>query len=178
AFSAINTSSQSQILAGSDSTTVTAAAALSWAKKGPIPALSAQVVCSKHGVEVTASNQGDEDFTFQLEGRSYTIAAGKSQTITVPVAEDQKYKIDITLPNGKVKTFEGVLDCQTASSPAPSTPAPAPSQSPNGSTGKNLAETGSSSATPVIAGVAIALVVLGGGAVFFVRRKKNSTSAQ
>jgi TQXA domain-containing protein/LPXTG-motif cell wall-anchored protein len=177
AFSATDTSSQSQILAGSDSTTVNAAATLSWAKKGPIPALTAKVVCSKHGVDVTASNEGDEDFTFQLGGKSYTIAPGKSQTITVPVAEDQKYKIDITLPNGSVKTFEGVLDCATATAP-PTTPAPAPSQSPNGSTGTNLAETGSSNATPMIAGVAIALVVIGGGAVFFFRRRKSSASAE
>jgi len=176
AFSATDKSSQSQILAGSDKTTVTAAASLSWAKKGPIPALSAKVVCADHGVDVTASNQGDEDFTFQLAGQNYTVAPGKSKTITVPVAEDQKYKIDIKLPNGSVKTFEGVLDCTTATTTAPSTPTAAPSQAPQGGTGTNLAETGSSSATPVIAGVAVALVVLGGGAVFFFRRKKGSAS--
>jgi len=172
AFSATDTSSQSQILAGSDSTTVDAAATLSWAKKGPIPALSAKVNCAKEGVDVSAANQGDEAFTFELEGKTYTVAPGKSQTITVPVAEDQKYKIDITLPDKSVKTFEGVLDCKTA--PAPTTQGNQPS--PAG--GENLAETGSSSSTPLIAGIAIALVVVGGGAVFFVRRKKNSAAAE
>ncbi|MFJ1583935.1 LAETG motif-containing sortase-dependent surface protein [Streptomyces sp. NPDC088197] len=182
AFSATDTSSQSQILAGSQSTTVTAAATLSWAKKGPIPALSAQVVCAKNGVDVTAANQGDEDFTFELEGKSYTVAPGKSQTVTVPVQEDQKYKIDITLPNDQVKTFEGVLDCKTATTPGPTptaTPTNAPSPATSGSTtgGTDLAETGSSSATPMIAGIAIALVVLGGAAAFFFRRKKNTPTA-
>jgi TQXA domain-containing protein/LPXTG-motif cell wall-anchored protein len=179
AFTAVDTSSQSQILAGSQSTTVTAAASLSWARKGAIPALSAQVVCAKNGVDVTAANQGDEDFTFQLAGKSYTVAPGKSETVTVPVREDQKYKIDIALPNGKVKTFEGVLDCKTAATPSPSaTPTNAPSPATSGSTtgGTDLAETGSSSATPMIAGIAIALVVLGGGAAFFFRRKKNPTA--
>jgi LPXTG-motif cell wall-anchored protein len=39
----------------------------------------------------------------------------------------------------------------------------------------DLAETGSSNATPMIAGIAIALVVIGGGAVFLVRKKKAPT---
>lgn len=171
--------SQTQILAGSDSTPVTAGATVSWAKKGPIPALSAMVVCAKNGVDVTASNQGDENFTFQLEGKSYTVAPGKSQTITVPVKEDQKYKIDIALPNGKVKTFEGTLDCKTATpGPTPSTNQPAPATSGGTGGNGNLAETGSSNATPMIAGIAIALVVVGGGAAFFFRRKKSSTTAE
>ena len=172
AFSATDKSSQSQILAGSDNSTVNAAATLTWAKQGPIPALAAQVDCAKGGVDVSASNQGDEGFTFQLEGKTYTVAPGKSQTITVPVAEDQHYKIDITLPDKSVKTFEGVVDCKT-STPAPTTPVNQPS--PAG--GKNLAETGSSNATPMIAGIAVVLVVVGGGAVFFIRRSKRNSAA-
>ncbi len=177
AFSATDTSSQSQILAGSDSATVTAAATLTWARKGPIPALSAQVVCAEGGVDVTASNKGDEDFTFQLSGKTYTVAPGKSRTITVPVAEDQKYKIDIKLPNGSVKTFQGVVDCKTAA-PAPSTSPSAPANQPSPAGGGNLAETGSSNATPVIAGIAAALVVIGGGTAFFFRRKKNAAASE
>lgn len=179
AFKATDTSSQSQILAGSQDVTVTAGASLTWAKKGPIPALSAHVVCAKGGVDVTATNKGDEGFTFQLEGKTYTVAPGKSQTITVPVAEDQKYKIDITLPDKSVKTFEGVLDCKTAT-PGPTTPGNQPSPATSGGTttgGTDLASTGSSSATPMIAGIAGALVVVGGGAVFFFRRKKNSAAS-
>jgi TQXA domain-containing protein/LPXTG-motif cell wall-anchored protein len=174
--------SQTQILAGSDSTPVTAAATVSWAKRGPIPALSAEVVCAKNGVDVTAANEGDEPFTFQLEGKEYTVAPGGSQTITVPVAEDQKYKIDITLPDKSVKTFEGALDCKTATpspstTPAgPTTPANQPGPATTGGTTGDLAETGSSSATPVIAGIAIVLVVAGGGAVFFFRRKNSAAS--
>jgi LPXTG-motif cell wall-anchored protein len=176
AFSATDTPSQSQILAGSDSATVTAAATLTWARKGPIPALSAQVVCAKGGVDVTASNKGDEDFVFQLSGKTYTVAPGASRTVTVPVAEDQKYRIDIKLPNGSVKTFQGVVDCKTAA-PAPSTSPSAPANQPSPA-GGDLAETGSSNATPVIAGIAAALVVIGGGTAFFFRRKKSGAASE
>ncbi|MEW5633411.1 LAETG motif-containing sortase-dependent surface protein, partial [Streptomyces hydrogenans] len=41
-----------------------------------------------------------------------------------------------------------------------------------GTSGCDLAETVSSNATPMIAGIAVALVLAGGGAVFFLRKKK------
>lgn len=114
--------SQTMILAGTSQSEITATATATWADQGPIPALSAQVNCSKSGVDVSATNKGDEAFTFTLEGKTYTIAPGASQTITVPVAEDQGYKIDITLPDKSVKTFKGVLDCKAATAP-PTIPA-------------------------------------------------------
>jgi TQXA domain-containing protein/LPXTG-motif cell wall-anchored protein len=179
AFAGINPAdnkpSQTMILAGTSQTEVKATATATWADQGPIPALAAQVDCAKSGVDVSATNKGDEAFTFTLEGKTYTIAPGKSQTITVPVAEDQGYKIDITLPDKSVKTFQGVLDCKAAT-PPPTMPGNQPS--PAGGT-SNLAATGSSNSTPLIAGIAVALVVVGGGAVFFIRRngKKNSATS-
>nr|WSX79380.1 Cys-Gln thioester bond-forming surface protein [Streptomyces sp. NBC_00899] len=173
-FGANDVASQTQILAGSDTTPLTAQATATWAKKGAIPAVSAKVNCAKGGVDVTAANKGDEDLVFTLGGKDYTVAPGGSQTVLVPVAEDQHYKIDVTLPDTSVKSFEGVLDCKSATT-VPTTPANQPS--PAGSD-QDLAATGSSNATPMIAGIAIALVVLGGGAVFFFRRKKNATGAE
>ncbi|MFE7319094.1 LAETG motif-containing sortase-dependent surface protein [Streptomyces sp. NPDC057555] len=177
--------SQTQILAGSSESTVSAAAAVSWKKQGAIPAITAQKNCSKGGVDVTATNQGDQAFGFQLSGKDYEVAPGASRTVTVPVGEDQPYQITITGAGGFKKTFSGVLDCKTAGhggqpSPHPS-PATAGGTTTGGSTtgghGTDLAETGSSSATPVIAGVAVALVVVGGAAVFFLRKKKTGPSA-
>jgi TQXA domain-containing protein/LPXTG-motif cell wall-anchored protein len=176
-FGASGKASQTQILAGSDTTPLTAQASATWAKKGAIPALGAEVNCSKGGVDVTAANKGDEDLTFVLGGKTYTIAPGKSQVVTVPVAEDQRYKVEVTLPDKSVKTFTGVLDCKSATAP-PATPAGQNQPSPAASSGGDLAATGSSNATPMIAGIAIALVVLGGGAVFFVRRRKSGTTAE
>ncbi|MFI1102612.1 LAETG motif-containing sortase-dependent surface protein [Streptomyces melanogenes] len=174
--------SQTQILAGSSDSTVTAAAKATWAKQGAIPALTAAKNCAKGGVDVTATNKGDEAFTFKLAGFSYTIGAGKSKTVTVPVAEDQAYDFVITGPNGFKQEFKGVLDCKTAGTPSTTKPSSQPSPASAGgtssgsTTGGDLAETGSSSSTPMIAGVAVALVVIGGGAVFFLRRKKAGTA--
>lgn len=179
------TKSQTMILAGSSESTVSATATGTWAKQGAIPAVSAKKNCAKGGVDVTASNKGDEAFTFELAGVKHTIEAGKSETVTVPVAEDQAYDFTITGPNGFTKTFKGVLDCKTSSSATggldtQTKDQPAPATAGGSSTGGSgdLAETGGSSATPVIAGVAIALVVVGGGAVFLLRKRQTQTSAQ
>jgi len=185
ALTAVDSTSQTQILAGSSDSTVTAAATAAWAKKGAIPAVSAGVNCAKGGVDVTAANEGDEDFTFQLAGKEYTVAPGGSESITVPVAEDQAYSITVTGPDDFTKTFEGVLDCETAVTSSAS-PSSSPSAASAGGTSEitagtttgDLAETGASSATPVIAGVAIALLVIGGGAVFLLRKKKPGRPAE
>ncbi|MGW7430221.1 Cys-Gln thioester bond-forming surface protein [Streptomyces sp. NPDC054861] len=182
AFVSTKVKSQTLILAGTSTSTVSAKATATWAKKGAIPAVSAVKNCAKGGLEVTASNEGDEDFTFELKGKKVTIPGGKSETVTIPLAEDQAYDFTITGPNGFEKNFKGVFDCKTATpGPAPSeTPSTEPSPStPAGTTGGStggsgdLAETGSSNATPMIAGIAALLVVLGGGAVFFLRKKKT-----
>ncbi|MFC5804175.1 Cys-Gln thioester bond-forming surface protein [Streptomyces formicae] len=171
------TKSQTQILAGSSRSTVSATASATWAKAGPIPALSAEKNCAEGGIDLTATNKGDEPFTFELMGFTHTIAAGESRTVTVPVPEDQAYDFTITGPGGFSKNFKGVLDCKTtgSSGPAPEQPSSQPSPASAGGTsgGDNLAVTGSSNATPVIAGIAIALLVIGGAAVLLVRKKKT-----
>ncbi|MEU0149736.1 LAETG motif-containing sortase-dependent surface protein [Streptomyces sp. NPDC006288] len=181
------TKSQTMILAGSSESTVTASASATWSERGAAPALTAQKNCAKGGVDITAANKGDEPFTFELAGAEHTIAAGETRTVTIPVAEDQAYDFTITGPGGFSKNFKGVLDCLTAGAPAPgdgigtqsgSEPVPAQTGTSSAGAGGDLAETGGSSATPVIAGVAIALVVVGGGAVFLLRRRKPQNSGE
>ncbi|MBB4892397.1 TQXA domain-containing protein/LPXTG-motif cell wall-anchored protein [Streptomyces olivoverticillatus] len=184
AFIGDHTKTQTLILAGSSESTVTAGATANWAKKGAIPAVSARKDCAKGGVEITADNKGDEAFTFELDGKKNTVKPGGSEKVFVKVAEDQAYKITINGPNGFTKTFTGILDCKTAETgttggsggtPSPSgTPVPASGSRTGGATGGDLATTGSSSATPMIAGIAAALVVVGGAAVFFLRKKKTT----
>ncbi|NEB29298.1 Cys-Gln thioester bond-forming surface protein [Streptomyces sp. SID14446] len=170
--------SQTQILAGSSESTVSATATVDWAAKGAIPALTAEKNCADGGVDITAVNKGDEAFTFELMGVEHTIAAGAAQTMTVPLQEDQAYDFTISGPSGFAKRFKGVLDCRTQGGASDITtqtvgePSPA-SIGGSGSGGSDLAETGGSGATPVIAGVAIALVLVGGAAVLFVRRKQT-----
>lgn len=183
------TKSQTQILAGSSDSTVSATATANWAKRGPIPALSATKNCARGGVDVTAVNEGDAAFAFQLAGQRHTVAAGESRTITVPVDEDQTYDFTVEGPGGLQETFKGLLDCavsgapvttldQPGSGPSPASAGEAPTDGVTAyAGGEGLAETGSSNATPVIAGIAILLVLLGGGAVFFLRRK-NSTGGK
>ncbi|WP_438487923.1 LAETG motif-containing sortase-dependent surface protein [Streptomyces sp. S186] len=180
----VHARSQTQILAGSSESTVSAAATASWKKQGAIPAITAEKNCAKGGVDVTASNKGDEAFRFQLSGKDYEVAPGASKTVTVPVGEDQPYQITITGAGGFKKTFSGVLDCKTTGNGGQPSPHPSPASaggttggSTTGGHGTDLAETGSSSATPVIAGIAVVLVLVGGGAVFFLRKKKTGQSA-
>ncbi|MEV6459462.1 Cys-Gln thioester bond-forming surface protein [Streptomyces albidoflavus] len=182
---ASDTKSQTQILAGSSESTVSATATAHWAGKGAIPAVSAEKNCSASGIDLTASNQGDEDFTFELMGVKHTIGAGRTQTFTVPLKEDQAYDFTITGPNGFEKRVTGVLDCKTAGETGAgggaqpsSEPSPASAGStPAGGAGEDLAATGGSSATPVIGGIAVALVVIGGATVFLLRRKKVSAES-
>ncbi|WP_435185642.1 Cys-Gln thioester bond-forming surface protein [Streptomyces sp. bgisy126] len=204
AFVSVKEKSQTMILAGSSSSTVTAEAAAAWAEKGAVPAVTVAKDCAGGGLEVIASNKGDEDWTFELKGTAHTVPGGETKVIPVELAEDEAYKFTLTGPNDFEQTFEGVLDCETATpapkpsattpGAAPSTPAPAPSvkgakggtggttggDTAGGSTGTtgsttgDLAATGGSGATPVIAGIAVALVVVGGGAMFLLRRKKTT----
>lgn len=173
--------SQTQILAGSSESTVSATAGATWAAEGAIPAVSARKNCAKGSVDVTASNKGDQPFTFQLMGAEHTIPAGASRTVSVPLQEDQAYDFTITGPNGFSRRFTGVLDCrtqgalttkntQTLSGPGLATVG---GNSPTSDT--DLAATGGSAVTPVIAGLAIGLVVIGGAVLVMLRRKETQT---
>ncbi|WLQ33836.1 LAETG motif-containing sortase-dependent surface protein [Streptomyces castrisilvae] len=182
------TRSQTQILAGSSESTVSASATASWAEKGAVPAATARKNCESGGVDITVGNKGDEAYTFELDGTEHLVEAGKSLTVTVPVAEDQAYDVTVTGPGGFAKTFKGVLDCRTSGSTTTGgvdtqtldqpTTTTATAGGGTAGPGGNLAETGSSNATPVIAGIAIAFVVIGGGAVFLLRRRKGQSTGE
>jgi LPXTG-motif cell wall-anchored protein len=115
---------------------------------------------------------------------------------------DEFIKPDVTTPSTPCKTEDTPSPSPSVSSstpseetesPAPeqpSTSAPAPAQSestapaavpndnaPSPAAGdSNLAETGANSNTGMIAGIAAALVVVGGGAVFFGLRRRGANS--
>ncbi|MGG8736456.1 LAETG motif-containing sortase-dependent surface protein, partial [Streptomyces lividans] len=112
---------------------------------------------------------------------------------------DEDIQPDVTTPSTACKTEDTPTPTPSESSstpsdetespaPEPSTSAPAPSQSestapaavpndnaPSPAAGdSNLAETGANSNTGMIAGIAAALVVVGGGAVFFGLRRRGA----
>lgn len=185
---------QTQILAGSSESTVSARASATWAETGAAPALTARKNCAAGGVDVTVANRGDQPFTFELAGTEHTVAAGATRTVTVPVAEDQAYDVTITGPAGFARTFTGVLDCATSGSvldrenedadgndigtQSAQRSVPATTGSTTSGLEGDLAATGGSSATPMLAAVAIGLLVVGGGAVFLLRRKQPGADGE
>lgn len=177
--------SQTQILAGSSESTVSGTATVAWADGGAIPAVTAQKNCAEGGVDVMVANEGDETFEFSLAGEKHEVGAGDSQVVTVPAEEDQQYKITVTGPEGFEKTFTGVLDCETAGTggdegTTPQTGSDAPGDGGADLAGEggatDLAATGSSSNTPLIIGVALGLVVVGGAAMMFVRKRRPTAT--
>ncbi|QKW21952.1 Cys-Gln thioester bond-forming surface protein [Kitasatospora sp. NA04385] len=175
--------SQTLILAGHGTVPVSAKAAISWGL-GAVPTADAVVDCAKGALVVTLGNKGDKDAAFKVAGKDYTVKPGGTQTVTLPVKEDEKYDFTVTGPEGFSKQFTGLLNCKTDSatqSPAPSTgtptPAPttpAPSASP---TGPELASTGGGMGAGLTAAMAGVLVVAGGAAVYGLRRRGRHSRA-
>ncbi|MDJ1136616.1 TQXA domain-containing protein [Streptomyces iconiensis] len=176
--------SQTQVLAGSSQSTVSSAAAVNWAEGGPVPATTAEENCAKGGVDITVDNSGDAPFPLRVGGQKDEVEQGDKGTLTVPVKEDQPYRIPVTGPNGYERTFSGVLDCATSAAAGglDQRSAPARAERPatvgGGSGGgdtvmggsQDLAQTGGSNA-PLFAAVAAAFVAIGGAVLTVVRRR-------
>ncbi|MEU2599377.1 Cys-Gln thioester bond-forming surface protein [Streptomyces hirsutus] len=169
--------SQTQILAGSSTSTVSATASATWAEQGAIPAMTARKNCAEGGVDVITTNQDDEPFTFEVAEREYTVEPGGTRTVTVPVAEDRTYDFTVQGADGFEKRFTGMLDCRTKAAETGadvhtlSGPTPAPVTG-GSTTDVNLADTGAPSVAPWIVGTAITLVVLGGTALVITRQRE------
>ncbi|MFC8094142.1 LAETG motif-containing sortase-dependent surface protein [Streptomyces sp. NPDC057301] len=138
---------------------------------------------SREGVTITFA----EDWKPDAEYRVHVKAAGYV---------DEDIKPNLTTPSTACKKEEeeppAPSDTPTpsdsASTPAEETPAPTPSESEStapADTGSapspatddsNLAETGANSNTGLIAGIAVGLVAIGGGAVFFGLRRRGASS--
>ncbi|GAB2877997.1 LAETG motif-containing sortase-dependent surface protein [Streptomyces deserti] len=147
---------------------------------------------SREGVTITF----DEDWKPNAEYRVHVKAAGYV---------DEDIKPNLITPATACKKEEKPpappatpTPSDSASSPADETDAPSPSEpsepsepsqnestAPAGTTSNapspaagdsNLAETGASSSTGIIAGIAAVLVVVGGGAVFFGMRRRGTSS--
>jgi LPXTG-motif cell wall-anchored protein len=140
---------------------------------------------SREGVTITFSENWKPNAVYRVH-----VLAGKQV--------DKDIKENLTTPSTACKTEDTGTPTPTATpSPSKSAPAPAeeskspaPSASESGSTApadtssnapspaagdSNLAETGANSNTGLIAGIAIALVALGGGAVFFGLRRRGTS---
>ncbi|WP_280849062.1 MULTISPECIES: LAETG motif-containing sortase-dependent surface protein [unclassified Streptomyces] len=139
---------------------------------------------SKEGTTITF----EEDWAPNAEYRVHVEA--------LPYIKGEDIKPNLTTPATACKTEDTPTPTPTptpsdsASTPAEESPTPTPSASegttapapaesnaPSPAAGdSNLAETGANSNTGLIAGIAIALVALGGGAVFFGLRRRGAGS--
>ncbi|MET7643245.1 LAETG motif-containing sortase-dependent surface protein [Streptomyces sp. NPDC005426] len=98
----------------------------------------------------------------------------RDETKQAPVCEEQPPKPaptpTETKPSEKPTTATpapAATPSESASSPAPAAATPSPSS-------PDLAETGSSSATPIIGGAAVAVLLAGGGIMWSVRKRRTA----
>lgn len=145
---------------------------------------------SREGVTITFA----EDWAPNAEYRVHVTAGNGNRTIV-----DKDIKPNLTTPSEGCSKDESTPPAtpspsESASTPAEDTPTPAPSESASESTTapattssnaaspaageSNLAETGANSNTGMIAGIAGALVVVGGGAVYFGMRRRGANSSR
>ncbi|MCH0565355.1 MULTISPECIES: LAETG motif-containing sortase-dependent surface protein [unclassified Streptomyces] len=141
-----------------------------------------EVKGSKEGVTVTFA----EDWKPNAEYRVHVLAGDKAEPVV-----DKDIKPNLTTPSTGCTTEEPTPPA-TPSSPAPSESTPAETATPTPTTStppaatpsnapspaaqeSHLAETGASSNTGLIAGIAAALVAVGGGAVFLGLRRRGAS---
>ncbi|CAM5719127.1 Cys-Gln thioester bond-forming surface protein [Streptomyces fumanus] len=172
--------SQTQILAGSSESTVSATAGATWADQGPIPALSAAKNCAEGSLDITAGNAGDETFAFDLLGSGHRLAPGETRTIAVPLQEDQPYDLTVHGPDGSAHRFTGILDCRTESDTladvtTQTVTEPTPLTAGGTASEANLAETGTSDLTPFLTATALTLLTVGGTTLYVLRRRNPTT---
>ncbi|WP_333775300.1 LAETG motif-containing sortase-dependent surface protein [Streptomyces sp. IBSBF 3136] len=107
----------------------------------------------------------DDDITPNLVTQSTACKKEESSTPTAPASPTPK-------PSKSTPASTPTPSASESTSSAPAAPA---SNAPSPATGdSNLAETGANSNTGLIAGVAGALVVVGGGAVYFGMRRRGA----
>ncbi|MFF3343770.1 LAETG motif-containing sortase-dependent surface protein [Streptomyces sp. NPDC002779] len=138
---------------------------------------------SREGVTITFA----ENWKPNAEYRIHVKAAGYvdediKPNLTTPATACKKEDTDTPAPTPS----DSATPTPSASAPAEETPAPAPSEGdstapadtssnvPTPAGESNLAETGADSNTGLIAGIAVALVAIGGGAVFLGLRRRGS----
>jgi LPXTG-motif cell wall-anchored protein len=148
-----------------------------------------------HGNHVTVSADGkqlvDTDFgrDFQQEVDLPAHTSPLEVHLVVKASDDSKYNVDDTKTSPVCEGQEQPTPTPSVTpseKPTPSASAvPSPSQSSSApaakpvdhespAPSKDLAETGASSTTPLIAGIAAAVVVVGAGLVVLARKRRSS----
>jgi LPXTG-motif cell wall-anchored protein len=126
-------------------------------------------------VHVKAGNQVDKDINPDVTTPGKACKAEPTPTPTPPASQTPTPSEPASTPTPSASEPEdSATPTPSASESTPGVPADSV-PTPAGGT-SNLAETGASSNTGVIAGIAAALVAVGGGAVFFGMRRRGTSS--
>ncbi|MFG3201563.1 SCO1860 family LAETG-anchored protein [Streptomyces sp. NPDC048192] len=150
---------------------------------GKAPAASANVLgtVTVLGKRVTLTAGGPSEIKVPGIGEVRLDLAQRRTTTRTAAATALELRVSVNPLKLNVADVEGTVTLAkaTCESPmAPPTGHPVPSHDPAAAVKpqgarNDLAETGGSSATPYIAGTALALLLLGGGAATLARRRKN-----
>ncbi|MFC3351291.1 LAETG motif-containing sortase-dependent surface protein [Streptomyces echinoruber] len=125
-------------------------------------------------IHVKAANLVNEDITPNLTTPSQACSAGQSAS---PSPSDTPTP-SASAPSASAPAASGSPAPAPSSSDSAEAPAPSASNAPSAAAGEsNLAETGSSN-TGLIAGIAAALIAVGGGAVFFGLRRRGANGGR
>ncbi|MCC8453236.1 LAETG motif-containing sortase-dependent surface protein [Streptomyces rochei] len=134
---------------------------------------------AEYRIHVKADRYVDEDIKPNLV--TPATACGTEETPSPSPTPSQSTPVPSDTPSDETPTPSST---PSTSAPAPAqsestAPAAAPSNAPSPAAGEsNLAETGANSNTGMIVGIAAALVVVGGGAVFFGMRRRGANSGR
>ncbi|WP_129840539.1 thioester domain-containing protein [Streptomyces sp. RFCAC02] len=187
-FTGAEAETQTMILAGTENTRTEATAGAAWttpeAPAAPAPDVTFEEKCSENGggVDVTITNNGDAPGTYTIGDQTVTVQPGtSSEAVRVPAEEDTQVTVEVKDETGTViATHTATIDCAPAQTETPAAP-PADEQpedegpAPAGDS-EDLAETGSGTNPALFGGIALALLVVGGGVVFFIRRRGAGTN--
>ncbi len=127
---------------------------------------------SREGVTVTFNEDWQPKATYRVHVKAGSVDEDIKPDLTTP---DKGCKPDKPTEPPK-PTPSTPEESQTPSAPATPEPSEPPTAKPSPAGDSNLAETGSSTNTGLIAGIAVALVAAGGG-VMFALRKRSSTKS-
>ncbi|MGW1227216.1 LAETG motif-containing sortase-dependent surface protein [Streptomyces sp. NPDC001515] len=125
-----------------------------------------KLVLPDHDKELTVRlvvKAGDGEQYSRDETKQAPVCEGRTPTPTPSEAKPSGTPSTAT-PSPEEPAPSGT---PSESSPAPAAPAPSPSS-------PDLAETGSSSATPIIAGAAVVVLLAGGGIMWSVRKRRTA----
>ncbi|MGW1289934.1 SCO1860 family LAETG-anchored protein [Streptomyces sp. NPDC002586] len=151
--------------------TVTAEATCE-AGKAPVASANVLGAVTVLGKRVTLTAGGPTEVKVPGVGDVRLHLAQHDTTTRTAAATALELKVSVNPLKLNVADVEGTVTLAKATCESPTAPSTDPK--PQGGVSKSgLAETGSSSATPYIAGGALALVLVGGGAVTVARRRRH-----